>query len=806
MNPNALFVDPPAWSLAVGTLGRGLIVLSAISFLATTVLGFTERLRVQRWAFHIGSFSIVGAFLCLLSLSVTGQFHFGYVWEHTMKDLELQYRISAVWAGQEGSFLLWALMSTACAWFARRRTAQYEGAFLAICAAILGSLAGILAFESPFRLIEPLNGVLRMPLDGRGLSPALLNYWMVIHPPTIFLGFGALIVPFALATAALIKRNLNDWVPIVRPWALFGLTFNGLGLCMGGFWAYEMLNWGGFWMWDPVENTSFVPWVTMVAFIHAIFVQIARKKWHLSTALLGAVPFMCFCYGTFLTRSGFLGDTSVHSFAQMDRSALWILVGIAGFAIFGFLALWTVRLIAARKSPDTEAKPIESFPLNRTSGYATAIWLLIAFGVITAFGMSVPMIMSLRGVQPKMVEEHLYHSVLSWFFPPFMLALALFPMVTWRGMRGRDLLVKVNQLLAVSIFITGMLLVGLNSDRVWIPFPMDRTVEMSWGQNVPALPFVLFLTWLCVFALVTNLAAAAALWKRARPSIGGLITHFGFAMTLLGLIFSRGFEQKAETLVHPDIPGEAFGYRLAYLDAPYQFTDRHNKMRVLVRGNGEEFEANPGLYFMPPNEPGGDPNPVVWPAIRRHPFWDLILIVYPMDFQASNPTTFAKGDLRAHQQITLTYKGYTSNGEIGPGAHFIAEFEFQGLDGEPKIVKPELKLVLGGAEPVMARLDDVYELRLDAVMAETGDAVATLFYINPAYPVEVFYKPLTILVWLGVGLMTFGGLMSARYRKGSVGPTSGRDTGEEDRSGNDESGESNVQSKESDEVQPTTQI
>ena len=195
---------------------------------------------------------------------------------------------------------------------------------------------------------------------------------------------------------------------------------------------------------------------------------------------------------------------------------------------------------------------------------------------------------------------------------------------------------------------------------------------------------------------------------------------------------------------------------------------------------------------------------MVWPAIRRHPFWDMIIIVYPMDFQASNPTTFAKGDLRAHQQVTLTYTGYTSNGDVGPGAHFIAEFEFQGLDGEPKTVFPELKLVLGGAEPVMARLDDIYELRLDAVMAENGDAVATLFYINPAYPVEVFYKPLTIFVWIGVGVMTLGGLISARYRKGSVGPTARRDFGEEGRKGDAESGESNVQSKESDEVQSAT--
>jgi len=800
MSPTVL-ADPAPWAMTLGVVGRVLIWVALAGFVGAAVTGFAKQIRAQRVAFLAGAIGITGAIASLATLTWTNQFQYQYVWQHTMKDLEPQYRIAAVWAGQEGSFLLWAFMSLVTVAWARRHAGEQERLFIAVAALVLAGLSGILAFESPFRLIEPLNGAIKMPPDGRGLSPALLNYWMVIHPPTIFFGFGSLLVPFALATAALIRSDRADWLRVARPWSLVGLGVLGLGLCMGGFWAYEMLNWGGFWMWDPVENTSFVPWVLMAAFVHAAFVPIARQKWHFTALLLAALPFLSFCYGTFLTRSGFLGDTSVHSFAQMDRSALYILVGLGTSAILGFLGLWGWRMFQSRNQTPIESKAIETFPLNRASGYGTAIWLLIAFGAITAVGMSVPLIMSLRGEQPKMVEEQLYHFVLGWFFPPFMLAMALFPLVTWRGLKLRDLLIKVNQMLAVSIFLTGILLLGLT--RVWVPFPVERTVGMPWGGDAPAIPFVLALTWLCIFALVTNISAAIKLWNRARPSMGGLVTHIGFSLTLIGLIFSRGFEQKVDTIIHPNIPGEALGYRFDYIDAPYKFMDRHNKVKVQISGNGENYLAHPGLYFTPPADAEAEPDPVVWPYIRRHPLFDLIVIVYPMDFMASNPTTFARGDLRAHETVTLKYIDYRSNGEIGPGAEFVATFEYQGLDGEPRTVQPRLKLLTGGqSEPTLARLDDTYSLRLDAVMAESGDAVATLFYNQPAFPLQVFYKPLTILVWLGVGVMTLGALWAASYRLRSEGPTSSaRDRVEES-----VTRESIVQEKETDEAQPTAQV
>jgi len=789
---------PAQWSMLAGDAGRILLFLAMASFLAAVIGSITNRLRVSRIGFAVGAWSVFISFGLLLSLTSTGQFHYRYVFAHSQADLEPWYRVSAAWAGQEGSFLLWAVTSAMFVALARKKTGADERGYLGVASAFLMGLAGILTFESPFRLIDPILGQLRTPPDGNGLSPALLNYWMVIHPPTIFLGFGSLLALFAWAAAALMRKNLEDYIVPIRPWAIISATLLGLGLCMGGFWAYEMLNWGGFWMWDPVENTSFVPWVAAVAFIHGIFVQQARRRWHIGNAVLAAVPLMAFCFGTFLTRSGFLGDQSVHSFAQMDRSALWILTSIGGVTILGFFGLVFARMRTAKDwLPEPRAAEPEHI-LNRTTGYGTSIWILLAFGVIAGVGMSVPLIQSLAGQAPKMVEEKLYHYILSWFFSPFMLALAIFPFITWRGSTFKATLGRVNQSLAISVFITGILLLGLRTETVWLPM-VNEGVDTPWGAKLPRLPWVLFLSWLCVFATVSNFTRIFQLWRTARPSVGGLVTHVGFALTLFGLVFSRGFEQKTEVLVHPDYPGTALGYTFAYIDRAYKFTDRHNELHMMVMGRGEEFLAHPGLYFTPGEE---EPNPVMWPHIQRHALWDMIVIAYPMAFDASGETTFNVGEMRAFKDITLQYEGMRTEGQLGTaGARFFARFTYDSVtmgDGE---FESMMMITEDGPEYSNGRIGDTFEIRLDRIDAATKSATVTLFFVQPAYPVELFYKPLTIFVWIGVGVMTLGGFWAARSRsRRTPGPMRDEPTSDDNQVVQNEE-----QSKQSDAPEPITQ-
>ena len=459
---NSHGVAPEQWSMLVGSAGKLLILLAFVLNLGSAVLWTASHRKpsLSRWAglgFALGVGAFFVAFVALSSLFMTGQFQYQYVFDHSAIEYEWKYKIAGVWSGQEGSFLLWALGSSLFGLLAAPKTGIDRRWFTVVFALFLAALAGILMYESPFRLTPEIHGELLRAENGKGMPPSLLNYWVTIHPPTIFLGFGSLTVLYSWAMAALIRRNLKTWIDGVRPWAILSATLLGLGLCMGGFWAYETLGWGGFWMWDPVENTSFVPWAATAAFIHGVFIQKAKGKWMYGNVFLAAIPFLSFLYGTFLTRSGFLTDTSVHSFAKMDQKALWILIGIGLTAVLTFVGLYVDRLLTerrvAKEAPITED---QTGVLQKELMYATSAWLLTATALITAIGMSVPFIQSLKNQPSKVVEEHLYHQVLAWPFPFIMLGMAITPFLTWRPARFSDLANKLLNALAVSIGIIGI--------------------------------------------------------------------------------------------------------------------------------------------------------------------------------------------------------------------------------------------------------------------------------------------------------------------------------------------------------------
>src|SRR5579862_723042 len=256
-------------ALFVGTLGRILIWTGAGAFTFGLIqaIFFPRAQKFGGFLAGIGGLSIIGAFVTLGSILVRNQYEFKYAFEHSDVTDPLQYKIAAIWSGQEGSFLLWATTSSIFLLLALWGTGAYRRWFSAVYCPFLASLCGILSYESPF-VVQFFHGKPYIPPNGMGLNASLQNYWLVIHPPTIFTGFGSLTVLFAYGFAALVTRNYKDWISQVRPWSLISLSIVGIGLCMGGFWAYETLGWGGFWKWDPVENVSFVPWIMTAAFVH----------------------------------------------------------------------------------------------------------------------------------------------------------------------------------------------------------------------------------------------------------------------------------------------------------------------------------------------------------------------------------------------------------------------------------------------------------------------------------------------------------------------------------------------------------
>ncbi|SEQ93124.1 cytochrome c-type biogenesis protein CcmF [Neolewinella agarilytica] len=324
-----------------------------------------EKLRSNRWgrlgqlaflAHGAAVFTVIGTIFYAM---LNQYYEYSYVSSHVSGDLQQRYIFSAFWEGQEGSFLLWmfwhvilgyVLMVTARRWERPVMTVLCSVQVI-IVSMILGVHFGVGDWvlklgSSPMLLLrETIEAPIFQQADyvsllkGSGLNPSLQNYWMTIHPPTLFLGFASTVVPFAFAVAGLWTGQHKEWLKPALRWSLFSAGILGIGILMGAAWAYEALNFGGYWAWDPVENTSLVPWLLLVAGLHTNLISRATGQGIRATYLFYLFTFVMIIYSTFLTRSGVLGDTSVHAFTEMGLEAqLLFFLGFYGLGSIGLMA------------------------------------------------------------------------------------------------------------------------------------------------------------------------------------------------------------------------------------------------------------------------------------------------------------------------------------------------------------------------------------------------------------------------------------------------------------------------------------
>ncbi len=781
MDETASAAVPPDWSLWMGDTGRYSVYLATVLFvvsvcawiLASKKPGFKNAAGLTM---NLGVLSLFWAFVSLGSLFVGNRFEYSYVFEHGDLTNAIQYRIAGIWSGQQGSFLLWACASGLFLLLTAKGAGPFRRWYSVAYGTFMAGLSGILSFESPFNTTV-VDGKILVPSNGVGLSPSLQNYWVTIHPPTIFLGFGALTVLFAYAFAALMERDYDGWLKRVRPWALVATSLLGLGLCMGGFWAYETLGWGGFWMWDPVENVSFVPWCLSVAFIHGIVVQTARGTKKTANLLMGGLPFLCFIYGTFLTRSGFLSDASVHSFAEMNRSALKLLVGLMGISFVSFFGLLSWRSLQLRREAlaaptEPEAKPEVAKPkptfYGRESLMNLGIASVTAIGIATMLGMSIPFFQALQRLPSKVVEEGLYHEVLSWFFIPTLLLMAIAPFAPWRNGSLKDLAQRFYTVLCLSVGVTGMFLICV----VFTPFSkvVDHApkVTLLGRHDLPGMAWLLFLVGLCSFCIIGNVWRIWELRKQSQLGWSPFLAHIGVAILMIGLIVSRGFEQKAEMMVMKDHPGKALGYEFRYRNMTS--TDKDHNNHVVFDVYSEEdpsrllFTASPGMYKVPGEN--GQENTMVWPAIVHRPLYDVYVALRPPQTQVSEPVPLKEGQTTEFGGLIIKYNKLTVNGQPGQaGTAFVADLTVT-AGSITKRVQPSMQLSSEGA-PLHndAALDD--NLNVSVASMNAADRSVTLQFqlSSPMFPIDVFHKPMTMLVWVGTGLMTVAGLLAAAYRR-----------------------------------------
>ena len=334
--------------LLPGQFGHFLTILSFIASLFATLSFFNSSkalavseqkswLRLARIAFVIESVAVLGMFCLLYYIISNHLFEYKYAWQHSSRALQVEYLLSCFWEGQEGSFMLWSFWHCFLGWILILKAKQWEAPVMFIVSLIQVALASMLlglyffghkVGSSPFDLLRnEIEGpifsrpdYLQFVKDGNGLNALLQNYWMVIHPPVLFLGFASTIVPFAYAMAGFITRNHKGWATPAIPWALFSVAVLGTGIMMGAAWAYESLTFGGYWAWDPVENASLVPWLVLVAGLHTNVIYKNSGYSLKATYLFYIIAFLLVLYSTFLTRSGVLGDTSVHAFTDLGMN------------------------------------------------------------------------------------------------------------------------------------------------------------------------------------------------------------------------------------------------------------------------------------------------------------------------------------------------------------------------------------------------------------------------------------------------------------------------------------------------------
>ena len=364
--------------LLPGQIGHFFAILSLVASLVATVAFFKaanmvelkERngwARIARVAFLLETLAVIGIFSSLYFIISTHLFEYKYAWQHSSRSLQAEYLLSCFWEGQEGSFMLWSFWHCVLGWILIWRAKSWEApvmtvvSFAQFCLATM--LVGIYFWgakvgSSPFILLrhegffdnapvfkDVTTGQLRADYltlwkDGNGLNALLQNYWMVIHPPILFLGFASTIVPFAYAIAGLWKRDHKGWTRPAISWAAFSTGILGIGIMMGAAWAYESLTFGGYWAWDPVENASLVPWLVMVAGLHTNLIFRSSGYSLKSTYSFYILAFLLILYSTFLTRSGVLGDTSVHAFTDLGMNVQLYL--------FLNLFFWLPPFIAAK--------------------------------------------------------------------------------------------------------------------------------------------------------------------------------------------------------------------------------------------------------------------------------------------------------------------------------------------------------------------------------------------------------------------------------------------------------------------------
>ena len=506
---------------------------------------------------------VTGATGLLLGLFLADAFAFTYVAGRSSRSMATIYKVSALWAGQEGSLLLWLWLQSGYALIVSHRAGP--GQILA------GRAAGILALISAFFallvafVVSPFTLHPNPPADGAGMNPILQSYWMTAHPVMLYLGYIGLSVPFAYGAASLMTPS-DAWIRLTRRWSLVAWTFLSLGILFGARWAYEELGWGGYWGWDPVENASFMPWLVATAFIHSGLIQEKRgmlKRWNHGLIL---AAYALTLFGTFITRSGIL--SSVHAFVESDISPWFI--GFIGLVLAGYL-----YGLARRWEGLADERPIES-PLSKEAAFLANNVIFIATAFAIFWGTVFPLVASALGHQVTVGAPYFERvsGPLLWLM---IVLMGIGPLIAWRRATARNL-----QRQFTAPVINGLFMV------VWLWVVGLREIVILF--SLPAVVFV-FTTILMEFARGLGVRmrsrgepfwlALPRMMNRSPGRYGGYIVHLGVLLMVVGIAASSVYQYESNVVLAVGEEARIAGYTLRLYD-----------LRSTVHGSVPAVEAD----------------------------------------------------------------------------------------------------------------------------------------------------------------------------------------------------------------------
>lgn len=809
--------------------------LTAIVLYTLVARGRTELTFAARSSARLAVLGMLTACAVLLFYIFNYHFEINYVYEHASRKLSKFLLFSVFYASQEGSFMLWGMWTSLIALvlipYARRQ--RYEAHVMAIFLSVLVFISIMLLAKSPFETIYAANpGQVPagfIPADGKGLNPSLENLWIVIHPPMLFLGFSLLAVPFAFAMAGLFKRDYQGWVVTSMPWTLGAAMVLGFGVMLGGFWAYETLGWGGFWAWDPVENASLLPWLVTVGAVHTMLTQKRTGGLIRTNIGLTLLAYALVLYGSFLTRSGVLGDASVHSFADPGYLAFSMLVVALGIFIIVPYGLFFWRW----KEMSGFAQDYKI--LSRETGLAIASALLGASALVVIIGTSAPLF-------KKKVETGYYNDLHIPLIITLLLINGLSLLLKWRQSSWNDVMKKsVFALIFAGVATVGIVLAGVHNVEFILVcasafFALAVNVEIGWkilrghwsfsyDRSQPSRNDYFRRVW-TAFAITALLALIALLVGTAGdynlfataiqkfwpyfailfavllsaftvagyPKIifdtkflGAYVAHVGLAIFVVGVIAANGYTDREIVRMPIHTPVKAFGdkYSLTFTGTEELPNDHSYFLLRIDDKNGYKATARPLVFYSDFDQKQA---PQRQPGIVKLASQDLYFTIDAAEYEGGIPK-----DTLGKQQEATVLDGKLMIKFINfdfPQSEKQKMFSQQPFHVKATVVASTLEksdtLILGVTRnPVTneAKQDDIlvpgtsFHVQLAQLMPDMqnpANSRVVLAYFDdqhlPAPPkavitVEAFRKPFINLVWGGILTLVIGFAFSVVRRR-----------------------------------------